>query len=244
MANKNSINNKVPATNTQQFLVGNLDQSLSTPALACDSSISANTSGLQTPLTLSAACSGTPTTNFGVSLDLQAHTSNNTMAASGRIASQWDTATDGAQSASLRFYTTTSGADLAEILRANSFGLSTNSGTDFFKFSTGSWTPTIDTSNHDGAGTYSISWTAHTGTGNMLVNGLPFTSDSTANLNWAFSVWASNLTWAANTQLMGYVDNNAITAQLQYSSSGAAASAIPIDTSAQIIISGCYMSAT
>lgn len=262
MGNINAINNKVPATSTQPFLVGNLNTAIGTGVVSVDSSTSANTTGMQTPRTLSAACSGTPAAGFGVAQHFQMHTSNNTMVTAAAMGAQWDTATNGAQTSSLRFYTTTSAAALAEVFRANNNGLSTNAGTDYFQFSTGSWTATIDTSNHDGTGTYTIqvaryvkigkavmfyaniAWSAHTGTGNMLVAGLPFTSDSTANLNWAISIWASSLTWAANTQLMGYVDNNATTIQLQYSSSGAAASAIGIDTAAQIIISGVYMSAS
>ena len=89
----------------------------------------------------------------------------------------------------------------------------------------GTWTPTILGSSTAGAGTYSaqgglytktgntvvvqfvVSWTAHTGTGNLLIGGLPFTvtglGSSTA---WATG-YATNLT-ITGTLLFGSVQSN------------------------------------
>lgn len=47
--------------------------------------------------------SGTPSTNFGVAMTFQAHTSANAVALMGRIDTAWTTATDGAQVAAMHF---------------------------------------------------------------------------------------------------------------------------------------------
>lgn len=86
----------------------------------------------------------------------------------------------------------------------------------------GTFTPAITGSTTAGTGTYTrqtggytkigdcvcywtaLQWTAHTGTGNMFVTGLPFTSSSTTNRVWAQST-ASQVPLAANSYLTAVI---------------------------------------
>jgi hypothetical protein len=124
----------------------------------------------------------------------------------------------------------------------------------------GTWTPTIKGSSTAGAGTYSVqigtytkvgrvvhfqgrlTWSAHTGTGDMQIAALPFTSLSTSNSN--------------SPCIFGYVNNTSLTASniltafvfpgtndiglYQYPSGGGAAGSVVVDTAADIIFSGTY----
>ena len=121
----------------------------------------------------------------------------------------------------------------------------------------GTFTPTIVGTSSAGTGTYSkqtgtytkignrvyfsiyIIWSAHTGTGDMNIGGLPFTSNSSN-----FSPCAnrpSNLTLTANHLLVPWVVDNSTTVSLQqYVVGGGAVAAVAIDTSAEIAVSGHY----
>ena len=79
------------------------------------------------------------------------------------------------------------------------------------------WTPTISGQSSAGAGTYtaqngfyhrvgniifvtgSVSWSAHTGTGNILVTNLPFTCRNVANYDPECSVRTDSIAWPAGT---------------------------------------------
>ena len=123
----------------------------------------------------------------------------------------------------------------------------------------GTFTPTIVGSTTAGTGTYStqlgkytkignvvnfklyVLWSAHTGTGNMLISGLPFTSpsdafDSSVSVGFLFtlSLSASNVI----TALVG-VNANQITL-LQYPTGGGTSAAVPIDADAGIEVAGMY----
>lgn len=141
----------------------------------------------------------------------------------------------------------------------NSGPISFDGGTNYLSvYTEGSFTPTIVGQTSAGAGTYTsqigrytrignrvfyqayIVWTAHTGTGNMQMGGLPFTSSATTNSFASQSIWISNITYTANSQVAGYVNVNATTIQFQEFASGGAAGTIALDTAGSVILSGHY----
>jgi len=121
----------------------------------------------------------------------------------------------------------------------------------------GTFTPAIFGSSTAGTGTYSrqtgtytkignrvyfsiyIVWSAHTGTGDMNINGLPFTSNSSN-----FSPCANrpnNLSLSTNYLLVTWIVDNATTVGInQYPISGGGTTGVSIDTSAEIAVSGHY----
>jgi hypothetical protein len=125
----------------------------------------------------------------------------------------------------------------------------------------GTFTPTIIGTTSAGTGTYSANsqigrytkignrvyftiylvWTAHTGTGNMSVAGLPFTSIATAGTFNALSTWYQNITMTALNLLTAYVNVNATTIALaQTPVGGGAATVIPMDTAGSLMLTGHY----
>ncbi len=108
-----------------------------------------------------------------------------------------------------------------------------------------------------GAGTYSVhtgyytrvgrlcfvvmelTWSAHTGTGNILIEGLPFNALNTPR-DVLLEVAASNLTFGG-AYLAAYLIANTKTMALKTIASGAAAAAVPMDTTGTLNISGCYL---
>lgn len=125
----------------------------------------------------------------------------------------------------------------------------------------GTWTPTIIGTTTAGTGTYTtqrgdyikigrlvtvqfyVAWTAHTGTGNMNVSGLPFT---TQNIGTYFAAAAMGfvdlISMTAGNIMTGYAAPNSTTLLLKQTPTGGGASAdIPIDTSGSIIASLTYI---
>ena len=116
-------------------------------------------------------------------------------------------------------------------LSANSGGIQFNGDTAAANalddYEEGTWTPTIVGTSTAGTGTYStqvgrytkigrqvycvgaLIWTAHTGTGNMRIEGLPFSSLNVSELfNAAVFSYVANITMPANSILMGDMPNN------------------------------------
>lgn len=122
----------------------------------------------------------------------------------------------------------------------------------------GTWTPVIVGSTSAGTGTYTtqtgrytrigrtvhftayVVWTAHTGTGNMYISGLPFASENTANIFFQFAPFSSNLAYTANSQLQLLLFNNATTLNFYQVNGGAAASQVAVDTAADVLVTGTY----
>lgn len=120
----------------------------------------------------------------------------------------------------------------------------------------GSFTPTISGSTTAGAGTYGarvgvytkignmlyfyayVTWTAHTGTGNLLLTALPFTSSASANLAPIVNVVGSSLTFA--NQLYASISGSSTQVDLRTMSTGAATAAVAMDTAATVIVTGFY----
>lgn len=86
----------------------------------------------------------------------------------------------------------------------------------------------------------SLTWSAHTGTGNLLVGGLPFTSLNEANLLVPVTVYYSNITATAATVLGGFISPNTTLINLTQVTAGGAAVAVPMDGAGTLYISGTY----
>lgn len=127
--------------------------------------------------------------------------------------------------------------------------------------SSGTFTPVVAGTTAAGAGTYTtqegsytrigtggagdivhfkikLVWTAHTGTGNIRITGLPVTGGTP--LNDVFTIFAENLTYS-NTLACTF--GTASTLALQTISTGAAAGNVAMDTAATLLISGSYIAA-
>ena len=122
----------------------------------------------------------------------------------------------------------------------------------------GTWTPVIIGTSTAGTGTYSVQngrytkignrvyfgvycvWSAHTGTGDMTMGGLPFTS-SGSNFT-GVSIRYSNLTCSTGYICTPIVADNRSDIVFQQSAVGAAASALgqALDVSADVIMAGHY----
>lgn len=121
----------------------------------------------------------------------------------------------------------------------------------------GTFTPTIEGTTTAGTGTYSsqtgrytkvgnrvfvhalLNWTAHTGTGDIRIAGLPFTSISGAGIPACPITVYVNGGLTAGPTVQGIVDNGATTITLtQYD--GSAVTAIAMDTEAVLRFSGFY----
>jgi len=117
-----------------------------------------------------------------------------------------------------------------------------------------SFTPTIFGSSTPGTGTYTtqvgtstkignrvyfeltVAWSAHTGTGDLNVGGLPYAAASGTSP--PCSVVSISLTFA--NQLGAYVAAGSTSILMVTFSSGAAAAAVPMDSAATLQISGAY----
>lgn len=122
------------------------------------------------------------------------------------------------------------------------------------------FTPVIEGQSAAGTGTYTVQvgryrvvgdlvhisitlvWTAHDGTGNLIITGLPVTA---ANVNashaWPLSVLYSSLLVAAGKELAAAVINNSATIRLyNQDPSGGGAAQIAIDTAGTLNLSGWF----
>jgi hypothetical protein len=124
----------------------------------------------------------------------------------------------------------------------------------------GSWSPIIVGTSTSGTGTYStqigrytkigniviangfLAWTAHTGTGNMWVGGLPFTTANTTSLYFPATIgYTLTLAVNANTVLAGYTNFNSTNIILEsLPVSGGSSASVAMDTAAGIIFAVTY----
>lgn len=125
----------------------------------------------------------------------------------------------------------------------------------------GTFTPTIVGTTTAGTGTYSvqigtytrmgrvvrfnvaITWSAHTGTGNMNIAGLPFTASATANSQ-PVSVASSNLTVPVTSTPVAMVSANTATIRMYATPTAgtdASISFLALDTAATLWVAGTYI---
>jgi hypothetical protein len=122
----------------------------------------------------------------------------------------------------------------------------------------GTFTPTIVGMTVAGAGTYTsqvgrytrvgnrvfyqvyLVWTAHTGTGNLQINGLPFTPSGSAS-SAAQSVLSHNVAMTAGCIMQCFIVGGTASISLRQSpTGGGAVNLIPMDTSGELMVSGHY----
>ncbi len=121
----------------------------------------------------------------------------------------------------------------------------------------GTFTPTILGATSPGVGTYttqvgfytkigdrvfynlSLNWSAHTGTGNMNIEGLPFTSSSAADNYSAVSIMPSNIALSANNMIYGIVVGTKV---LLYQAliGGGNINTVAVDPAGLLYVSGHY----
>lgn len=123
------------------------------------------------------------------------------------------------------------------------------------------FTPVIQGTTSAGAGTYTtqsgsytkignrvfydimLTWTAHTGTGNLRVGGLPYTSRA-GNFAVPAAVYVANIAMTAGNILSAFINsNNTTMSLLQLPSGGGAAANVPMDTAGTLHLSGHYTAA-
>jgi hypothetical protein len=124
----------------------------------------------------------------------------------------------------------------------------------------GTFTPIISGASTAGTGTYTtqvgrytkigrlvtfqlrVAWTAHTGTGGVLVGGLPFTSSSVSNSQSSVTIgFFDNFALTASNIATAFMQASETSIALyQYPVGGGSVSAVGIDSSADIMISGSY----
>jgi hypothetical protein len=120
------------------------------------------------------------------------------------------------------------------------------------------WTPTIVGVTTIGVGTYAvqsgthskigdmvfirayISWTAHTGTGNMRIGGLPFTPSTVSNVFQPMAVWFSNLTLAAVGNKVQVFASPTFSDLAIQEVGGGASTPLAVEAAGDIMISGFY----
>lgn len=127
----------------------------------------------------------------------------------------------------------------------------------------GTWTPTVFGSSTAGAATYTLQVgrytkigntvvchanlgiSAHTGTGNVRIGGLPFTSANVSNIAYAGSfAEVGNLTLTALNVVTMYLAQNEVAIYLvQYPVGGGAASGVAMDSEFNIAFSITYQTA-
>ena len=124
----------------------------------------------------------------------------------------------------------------------------------------GTFTPTIIGTGTAGTGTYttqigwyqkignrvyftvSLTWTAHTGTINMYIGGLPYTSSNISNIIQPCSVIGWDITLSANEYIGAAILNAASTISLYRFSTGTTGiNLLPLDTAGSISLSGHYV---
>ena len=144
------------------------------------------------------------------------------------------------------------------------FSVTPGTGTSelFADYEEGTWIPTVSGSATAGTGTYNaaVGWytkvgnvvTAqayinlanHTGTGNLLLTGLPFTQKNSNDLYGSITIgYLSNLALTANNIATGFgIFNTASIYVQQYPVGGGAISDVPIDTAFTIMYTYTYLS--
>jgi len=112
----------------------------------------------------------------------------------------------------------------------------TTSGTGTYSFQNGLYTKIGDTVMFF----IFLAWSAHTGTGNMRINGLPFTTDSRI-IDFGATIRPTNLTSPANTIITAELDNgNSIVRLFSQEIATSVVAGLAMDTSGQISITGVY----
>ena len=122
----------------------------------------------------------------------------------------------------------------------------------------GTFTPTIAGITSAGVGTYTtqigtytkvgnrvsitiyLIWSAHTGTGNMQISGLPFVSKTTTGYA-TFSLYVSNIALTAGHVVQTAMGDGSTNIPIySYATGGGASTSVALDTAGTILLSGTY----
>ncbi len=127
----------------------------------------------------------------------------------------------------------------------------------FTDYEQGTFTPTLAGTSTAGTGTYSIqlgiytkignvvnfkislNWSAHTGTGDMVIKGLPYTTANDSQITIA-ALRAGNISYTAGASLAGQIQPNDTIVYPVTSVTLSAAATIPMDTSGDFNVAGIY----
>jgi len=162
-----------------------------------------------------------------------------------------------------------SNAQIKDIYMGGNLIVSSGSGIDFSAtagtgtselfddYEEGVWTPVLIGTTVAGTGTYTsqdgkytkvgnlvtfqmgLNWSAHTGTGTMQIQGLPYTSSATG-IGTA-SVYVSDVASSAGTFIQCFVSNSTTDIRLrEVATGGGSAAGVAMDTAGQMFISGHY----
>jgi hypothetical protein len=86
-----------------------------------------------------------------------------------------------------------------------------------------------------------LEWTSLTGTGNLKITGLPFTSSNVTNNNHALSVASNSITLTANHSMIAYIVSNTTEITLAtIATGGGGITGIAVDTTGTVRVSGHY----
>jgi hypothetical protein len=213
-----------------------------------------------------------PTTGVGAELFYSSSNSNSNLYSYNRATSAWVEMAYGASSHKFEIgggtaMTLNSSGNLAFVsgkgidFSANTPDGSGTVGSEVLNdYEEGTFTPTIVGSTSAGTGTYVsqtgrytkignqvtvwiyFNWTAHTGTGDMSVNGLPFTIENLAGNYPAPSFGlVENIALTAGKYLGGYGNlNSTKIIFLQYPTGGGAIAGVPIDSAAEVSLTMTY----
>lgn len=125
----------------------------------------------------------------------------------------------------------------------------------------GTFTPSLEGTGTAGSGTYSsqlgvytkignvvhfkisLTWSAHTGTGDMKIVGLPYTTDNDSQITIA-ALRAGDIAYTGGASLAGQIQPNDTIIYPVTSVNGASAATIPMDTSGNFNVSGIYFTAS
>lgn len=124
----------------------------------------------------------------------------------------------------------------------------------------GSWTPTISGSTVAGAGTYTVqnglytrianlvflsgtvTWTAHTGTGNMLITNLPFTSRNVAGYHYDLIAILSQISLPAGVvEINAELTGNSTTVVLEATRNNNTNLPVGMDATGTVDLTGFYL---
>lgn len=87
----------------------------------------------------------------------------------------------------------------------------------------------------------SVKWTAHSGTGAMRISGLPFVSRNLSGFASTFATYSNDITFPAGaTSIAAYIGSNTTDIELRGDGSALAPTAVAMDASGTLFISGHY----
>jgi hypothetical protein len=142
----------------------------------------------------------------------------------------------------------------------NSANIVQNPSNTLTQYTEGTWTPAIAGSTVAGAGTYTVqngtytrignmvflsgtvTWTAHTGTGNMLLTGLPITSRNVAGYHYDLNAILSNISLPAGVvEINAELTANTTTLVLEATRNNNTNLPVGMDATGTVDLTGFYL---